>query len=75
MTEEIVLWTSLCLGESDYGKIGYYLDFRTRPVGPDLNSTNMRESLLLSHGVTEESLKEFNTHELLQILAEVLPTS
>lgn len=70
--EEAVLWSCQSVDSIGLGKMGYYLEFTKKSVGPDLNSTSLRQDLLQKHSLDEEALRQLSTLDLLDMLRPML---
>lgn len=70
--EEAVLWSCQSVDNIGLGKMGYYLEFTKKSVGPDLNSTSLRQDLLQKHSLDEEALSQLSTLDLLDMLRPIL---
>ncbi|KAL7782542.1 CDP-diacylglycerol--serine O-phosphatidyltransferase [Trichoderma afarasin] len=70
--EEAVLWSCQSVDSIGLGKMGYYLEFTKKSVGPDLNSTSLRQDLLQKHSLDEEALSQLSTLDLLDMLRPIL---
>lgn len=65
-----MLWTCSDVGNSDFERKGYYLQF-SNSASTDINSADLRRILIQIHLLYEASLKELSTEALLELLAPV----
>ncbi|KAF2720989.1 hypothetical protein K431DRAFT_294682 [Polychaeton citri CBS 116435] len=68
---DVVLWTCRGIGDCNAEKRGYYLQFADF-ASVDINSTNLRGSLLKTHHLDEQRLNQLSIKALLEMLASVL---
>lgn len=66
-----MLWTCAGVGDNNTHERGYYLQF-AKSVSADVNSTELRQSLLETHNLNETKLNQLSTRDLLELLAPVL---